>query len=232
MSTTEITLWDVTPNDGSDTFVVGGESKGAAEAVASEWLAEAGEPATMFTVANSGSRGTEPSMGEFVEQRKLSRASRDMVAQSAKVEPREGEAVSSAVKRTAAEKREAKPDPKPSAKRGKASTAKGKATTAKASSAKASTKGKGSTAAAKPATAKATAKPRIGAKAIAIDVLKANGGPMHTRDIVKGILADKRSTGLKGKTPDATIAAMLAVSAKKSDTFKRTEPGTFDLIER
>lgn len=70
---------------------------------------------------------------------------------------------------------------------------------------------------------------KVTAREAAIDVLTKAGKPMHVRDITKAVLA---TPGVKmaGKTPDATINAMLSVDAKKDDgVFKRTEAATFAL---
>lgn len=40
------------------------------------------------------------------------------------------------------------------------------------------------------------------------------------------------ATGLKGATPSATLAAMLAVSHVRGGEFVRTAPGEYDLRER
>lgn len=56
-------------------------------------------------------------------------------------------------------------------------------------------------------------------------------GPMHYRDITKEALVH----GLiktKGKTPDATMGARLAVAVIKGDTFVRTERGVYGLKGR
>jgi hypothetical protein len=52
------------------------------------------------------------------------------------------------------------------------------------------------------------------AKQVAIDVLRKAGEPLHAKEIAKRVLASGRCAGLKGKTPEATISAMLAVGSK------------------
>jgi HB1/ASXL restriction endonuclease-like protein with HTH domain len=91
--------------------------------------------------------------------------------------------------------------------------------------------------------AKATPKPaaaassdgkakKVPAKQAAVDVLKKNGGPLHVDELVKRVL-DTKGVKLGGKTPGATIAAMLAVENKKADgLFVRTDKATYDLRER
>jgi hypothetical protein len=51
---------------------------------------------------------------------------------------------------------------------------------------------------------------------------------LKTSDIVTRVLAHP-GVRLEGKTPAATIAAMLAVSEKKGGPFRRTAPGTYTL---
>lgn len=79
--------------------------------------------------------------------------------------------------------------------------------------------------------AKATKKKsdRISAIAAAEIVLQRAHGPLHVHDITERILA-MPGTGLKGKTPEASVGAILAVNAKKRDSvFKRTAPSTYTL---
>src|SRR5260370_38398883 len=52
------------------------------------------------------------------------------------------------------------------------------------------------------------------AKQVAIDVLRKAGEPLHAKEIAKRVLASGRCAGLKGKTPEATISAMLAVGSQ------------------
>ena len=59
------------------------------------------------------------------------------------------------------------------------------------------------------------------AKQVAIDVLRAAGEPLHTKEITKRVLESGRSSGLKGKTPEATVAAMLAVGSKPRRSQRR-----------
>jgi hypothetical protein len=67
------------------------------------------------------------------------------------------------------------------------------------------------------------------AKQVAIDVLCKAGEPLHTKEIAKRVLATGRCAGLKGKTPEATIRAMLAVSSKPGGPFARAEQSTYTL---
>jgi hypothetical protein len=65
------------------------------------------------------------------------------------------------------------------------------------------------------------------AKQVAIDVLRKAGEPLHAREIAKRVLASGRCAGLKGKTPEATISAMLAVGSKPGGPFTRVDKGTY-----
>jgi hypothetical protein len=69
------------------------------------------------------------------------------------------------------------------------------------------------------------------AKQVAIDVLHKAGEPLHAKEIVKRVLASGRCAGLKGKTPEATIRAMLAVGSKPGGAFKRVDRGTYALVD-
>ena len=52
------------------------------------------------------------------------------------------------------------------------------------------------------------------AKQVAIDVLRAARKPLQTKEIAKRVIESGRCSGLKGKTPEATIAATIAVGSK------------------
>src|SRR5919201_4474836 len=67
------------------------------------------------------------------------------------------------------------------------------------------------------------------AKQVAIDVLRAARKPLRTKEIAKRVIESGRCPGLKGKTPEATIAAMLAVGSKAGGPFKRVDKGTYAL---
>src|SRR5207244_13299433 len=69
------------------------------------------------------------------------------------------------------------------------------------------------------------------AKQVAIDVLRAAGEPLHTKEVAKRVLDTGRCSRLKGKTPEATVAAILAVGSKPGGPFKRVEKGTYTLRE-
>ena len=78
---------------------------------------------------------------------------------------------------------------------------------------------------------KQTTKKGEPAKQVAIDVLRQAGEPLHAKEIAKRVLASGRSSRLKGKTPEATISAMLAVGSKPGGPFMRVDKGTYALAE-
>ena len=67
------------------------------------------------------------------------------------------------------------------------------------------------------------------AKQVATDVLRKAEEPLHAQEIAKRVLASGRCTSLKGKTPEATISAMLAVGSKPGGPFQRVDKGTYTL---
>jgi Chromate resistance exported protein/HB1, ASXL, restriction endonuclease HTH domain len=69
------------------------------------------------------------------------------------------------------------------------------------------------------------------AKQVAIDVLRKARGPLHAKEIAKRVIASGRCSGLKGKTPEQTITAMLAVGSKPGGPFTRVDKGTYALTE-
>ena len=85
----------------------------------------------------------------------------------------------------------------------------------------------------KEATMPTTASKQKGASAkqVAIDVLRKANQPLHANEIAKRVLASGRCAGLKGKTPEATISAMLAVGSKPGGRFKRVDKGTYTLAD-
>ena len=72
---------------------------------------------------------------------------------------------------------------------------------------------------------------RDSAKQVAIDVLRKAGQPLRASEIAKRVLASGRCAGLKGKTPEATISAMLAVGSKPGGPFSRVDKGTYTLAD-
>jgi hypothetical protein len=69
------------------------------------------------------------------------------------------------------------------------------------------------------------------AKQVAIDVLRKADEPLHAKEIAKRVLASGRCTSLKGKTPEATISAMLAVGSKPGGPFERVGKRTYTLAD-
>jgi hypothetical protein len=69
------------------------------------------------------------------------------------------------------------------------------------------------------------------AKQVAIDVLRKAGQPLRASEITKRVLASGRCAGLKGKTPEATISAMLAVGSKPGGPFARVDKGTYTVTD-
>lgn len=76
------------------------------------------------------------------------------------------------------------------------------------------------------ATTKRTAKAES-TKTVTLDLLRQAGEPLPAKEIAKRVIASGRCTGLKGKTPEATISAMLAVGSKPGGPFKRVGKGTY-----
>ncbi len=68
------------------------------------------------------------------------------------------------------------------------------------------------------------------AKQVAIDLLRTAGEPLHAKEIAKRVIESGRAR-LKGKTPAATITAMLAVGSKPGGPFKRVDKGTYALAD-
>jgi hypothetical protein len=80
--------------------------------------------------------------------------------------------------------------------------------------------------------AKQTAAKGESAKQVAIDVLRAADGPLKAKEVATRVIDSGRCSGLKGKTPEATISAMLAVGSKSGGPFKRVGKGTYTLADR
>jgi hypothetical protein len=79
--------------------------------------------------------------------------------------------------------------------------------------------------------AKKTAVKGESAKQVAIDVLRAAAGPLKATEVAKRVIDSGRCSGLKGKTPEATISAMLAVGSKPGGPFKRVDKDTHTLAD-
>lgn len=69
------------------------------------------------------------------------------------------------------------------------------------------------------------------AKQLAIELLASAGEPLRAKELAKRIIESGRCSGLKGKTPEATISAMLAVGSKPGGPFTRVEKGTYTLAD-
>jgi hypothetical protein len=69
------------------------------------------------------------------------------------------------------------------------------------------------------------AKAKKSGKVAAIEVLRRSRKAMPVKEIVAKALADPAVTGMKGKTPEATLSAALYTEAKKKD-------GAVILVER
>jgi hypothetical protein len=63
----------------------------------------------------------------------------------------------------------------------------------------------------------------------AMEVLRGKRKPMTAAEIYAEIGERNLAPGLKGKTPEQTLAAQLAVNAKRGRYVERTEPGKFRL---
>jgi HB1, ASXL, restriction endonuclease HTH domain len=79
--------------------------------------------------------------------------------------------------------------------------------------------------------ARATAKKGESAKQVAIDILRTAGQPLQASEIAKRVITSGRCAGLQGKTPEATISAMLAVGSKAGGPFARVDKGTYTLAD-
>jgi HB1, ASXL, restriction endonuclease HTH domain len=77
--------------------------------------------------------------------------------------------------------------------------------------------------------ARTKAKKGESAKAVALDLLRKAGGPLAAKEIAKQVINSGRCAGLKGKTPEATISAMLAVGSRPGGPFARVDKGTYAL---
>jgi len=73
---------------------------------------------------------------------------------------------------------------------------------------------------------------RTPARQAAVEVLRRAGEPLNTAEIARRVL-EVKGVSLTGKTPAATVAAMLAVENGKPDgLFVRVAPGTYALRDR
>ena len=84
----------------------------------------------------------------------------------------------------------------------------------------------------KPAPTTSANRPREGSTMWAIlQVLSDATEPLSAKEIYAQIAARKLASGLKGKTPAQSIAAKLAVAAKKGEYVERAAPGKFQLLK-
>jgi HB1, ASXL, restriction endonuclease HTH domain len=65
------------------------------------------------------------------------------------------------------------------------------------------------------------------AREVTLDLLRQAGEPLHSKEIAKRVLASGRCRSLSGKTPEASIAALLAVGSKPGGPFKRVDKGIY-----
>jgi len=85
---------------------------------------------------------------------------------------------------------------------------------------------------ARPAPTTPSKAPREGSTMWAVlQVLSGTTEPLSAKEIYAQIAERKLASGLKGKTPDQTIAAKLAVAAKKGEYVQRAAPGKFQLLK-
>ena len=68
-------------------------------------------------------------------------------------------------------------------------------------------------------------------KTVTLDLLAKAGEPLPAKEIAKRVIESGRCASLKGKTPEATISAMLAVGSKPGGPFKRVAKGTYTLAD-
>ena len=84
----------------------------------------------------------------------------------------------------------------------------------------------------KPAPTTSATGPREGSTMWAIlQILSDATEPLSAKEIYKQIAERKLASGLKGKTPHQTVAATLAVSAKKRQYIERAAPGKFQILK-
>jgi HB1, ASXL, restriction endonuclease HTH domain len=70
------------------------------------------------------------------------------------------------------------------------------------------------------------------AREVARDVLRQAGEPLHAKEVAKRVLASGRCRSLSGKTPEASVAALLAVGSKPGGPFKRVDKGIYTLADQ
>src|SRR5205807_7574790 len=70
------------------------------------------------------------------------------------------------------------------------------------------------------------------AREVTRDVLRQAGEPLHAKEIATRVLASGRCRSLAGKTPQASVAALLAVGSKPGGPFTRVGKGIYTLAEQ
>ena len=70
------------------------------------------------------------------------------------------------------------------------------------------------------------------AREVTRDLLRQAGEPLHSKEIAKRVLASGRCRSLSGKTPEASVAALLAVGSKPGGPFKRVGKGIYTLADQ
>jgi len=70
------------------------------------------------------------------------------------------------------------------------------------------------------------------AREVTRDVLRQAGEPLHAKEIATRVLASGRCRSLSGKTPEASVAALLAVGSKPGGPFKRVGKGIYTLADQ
>ena len=79
--------------------------------------------------------------------------------------------------------------------------------------------------------ASTTAKKGESARAVTLDLLRKAGEPLAAKEIATRVINSGRCASLKGKTPEATISAMLAVGSKPGGPFNRVAKGTYTVAD-
>ena len=69
------------------------------------------------------------------------------------------------------------------------------------------------------------------AREVTRDLLRQAGEPLHAKEIATRVLASGRCRSLSGKTPEASIAALLAVGSKPGGPFKRVGKGIYAVAD-
>jgi len=70
------------------------------------------------------------------------------------------------------------------------------------------------------------------AREVTRDVLRQAGEPLHAKEVATRVLASGRCRSLSGKTPEASVAALLATGSKPGGPFKRVDKGIYTLVDQ